>query len=171
MVILACLPESAMKPACRMRRRSPGFDGSIVCWLPKWMSDASRGASVRPATGRHLAEAEELLVDHFAPAAAPFRKTGKSDRGSCGFATLSRPLRTLDLAFTGIAFALVAQWIEHRSSEPRVGGSNPSECASLVEPANCRTFREMPRPLRSCGRRPDPVSKRRCGCAWSHSAR
>ena len=24
--------------------------------------------------------------------------------------------------------ALVAQWIEHRSSEPRVGGSNPSEC-------------------------------------------
>ena len=28
-----------------------------------------------------------------------------------------------------VAPALVAQWIEHRSSEPRVGGSNPSERA------------------------------------------
>ncbi len=28
------------------------------------------------------------------------------------------------------ADALVAQWIEHRSSEPRVGGSNPSERAT-----------------------------------------
>jgi hypothetical protein len=28
--------------------------------------------------------------------------------------------------------ALVAQWIEHRSSEPRVGGSNPSECIRLT---------------------------------------
>ena len=28
--------------------------------------------------------------------------------------------------------ALVAQWIEHRSSEPRVGGSSPSECVSLL---------------------------------------
>ncbi len=45
------------------------------------------------------------------------------------------------------AHALVAQWIEHRSSEPRVGGSNPSERATLLNLNRAVARRELYFPL------------------------